>query len=119
MSIIKRRIIYLDGLDDFGKVKHLETILLDQKGVLEAVLDYGRGCVNVVYDLDAINLKTIESVIETNGFTLQNSYWQRFKRGLFHFFEENEYDNAHTSSSPCCSHPDEILSKAKNVSQKQ
>lgn len=113
MSIEKHRCLYLKNLDDFLEAQKLEEAMKDFPGVLKAVIDYGKSCLNISYDLEVTNLANIEAFITKSGFTLSNSLGQRLKRSMVHFFEENEYESAHSKPAPCCSHPDEILEKSK------
>jgi len=114
MSIIKHRKIELGHYNDFANVEKYKDVLSQQLGVQEVTADPRKGVLEITYDLELTNLKTLEELLSHAGLVLPTTIWAKLKRGLIHFAEENELDNAHAPASPCCSHPDEILAKSKN-----
>ena len=114
MAIIKQRFIHFGKPQLFRTdFQSYESLLKQQDGVKEAKIDYEKHTLYVVYDLDRINFKSMERIVKKQGLVLSDSIWRRLQRQFIHFFEENEYDNAHAEALPCCSNPDRILRKEK------
>ncbi|NOY57855.1 MAG: hypothetical protein GXO75_02845 [Calditrichaeota bacterium] len=113
MAIIKYRSIDLENIKDIPKGEQIVKVLKEQSGMIDANINYEKGSIEFAYDLELINLTKIEEIIKQTGIVLSGSLWRRLKRNWTHFTEENELENAHAPGAPCCSHPDDILAKAK------
>ena len=113
MAIIKHRYIHFEKRQIWTGFKSYESLLKMQDGVKEAKIDYEKYTLYVVYDLDKINFRSIGWIVKKEGLVLSDSIWRRLQRRFIHFFEENEYDNAHAEALPCCSNPDRILRETK------
>lgn len=113
MALIKYRSIDLENIRDIPKGEQIVKTLKEQPGMIDASINFDKGSIEFAYDLESINLTKVEEIIKQQGLALKGSLWQRLKRNWTHFTEENELENAHTPSAPCCSHPDDILAKAK------
>lgn len=85
----------------------LESRLKSMPGMHEAQLDLLKGELFVEYDLRKCREEIIEKWLLQEGFMLDNSIVERFKRGFIKFTEENEMDNLKIRTS-CCSDSDEI-----------
>ncbi|HDL19352.1 MAG TPA: hypothetical protein ENH29_09880 [Bacteroidetes bacterium] len=69
----------------------------------------------VRYNLRRQIFKQVLEQITSAGLVVERSFWQRLKLAKWGFTEENERDNITARSLPCCSNPEEILSKVKRT----
>lgn len=113
MALVKHKSLDLGHIEDFAKADKYVDHLVDLPGVLKVSLDSHHGKIDLSYDLEKINFKTIIKALTTVGYNAPTSIWTRLKRGWVFYTEENELDNYNTPAQPCCSHPDEILEKSK------
>jgi len=47
----------------------------------------------------------IENALQDIGGVLDNTWWQRVRRGWTRYTEENELENLATPQGACCNHP--------------
>ena len=113
MSLVKSKTIDFRHVNDVSNAEKYADALRKQNGVIEVEVDTNKGRLAVRYNLKLITMEKIESVLAEQGYAWPNSFWQRSKRNWLHYTEQNELDNANVPDAPCCSHPDEILAKAK------
>jgi len=113
MAIVKSKTFDFSHVNDFSNAEHYADVLRQQPGVLEVTPDHEKGQLAVRYNLKLINMEKMENVLAEQGYAWPNSFWQRTKRNWLHYTEQNELDNANVPDAPCCSHPEEILAKAK------
>ena len=113
MSFIKKRHLRIAGPLNSESLSALRDKIASTSGVIAAELDPASGRLQVTYDVRQTNLENIEQILGSNGFSVARGWWERLTAGLIHFMEENERDAARGPTSPCCSHPDEVLRKAK------
>lgn len=113
MSLVKTKTIDFRHVNDVSNAQKYADALRTQNGVIEAEIDSSKGQLNIRYNLKLINMEKIEQLLAGQGYQWPNSFWQRTKRNWAHYTEQNELDNANVPDAPCCSHPDEMLAKAK------
>lgn len=109
-EIVKNRRIKVEGMTCEGCEKRINEALSKRAGVREVRADKG-GTVFVEYDLKAVSLKSIEEQILTLGYRLPDGVFAKVKRSLIHDAEQNELERTKTPAAPCCSNPEELLSK--------
>ncbi len=113
MAIIKHRKIEFGHYNDFSKAEQYKNVLLAQKGITDVRIDEGKGVLELSYNLEFITMERVETLLRDAGMVMPKSILAKTKRNWIHFTEENELENAHVPGAPCCSHPDEILAKAR------
>ncbi len=101
MAIIKCRHIRFKKAPS-GRSERLEELIRQVNGVLKARVDVDRKEVYVEYDLLKCCQEAIEHWMEKNGFSLDESFLERFKRGWIHYTEENERDALESEAHSCC-----------------
>ena len=115
MALVKHRTLNLQGKFDTKQTDAFVSELLDKDGVIDASLDTAQQKLDFTYDLEKINLKTIEHALAHQGYNLSSSLLSRLKRNWLHYTEENELENYNAPAQPCCSHPDEHLKKSHHT----
>lgn len=102
--IKKRKIAVLDIKDQFN-VNKIKGHLRKEEGIIALNVDEARGRLVVEYDLWKINFEKIEKSLEELGFSLSRKIFERIKRGMAKFTEQNELDNLKAKPSSCCENP--------------
>lgn len=106
MAIIKTRKIKLSHSSS-GWFEKIKKSFSEMDGVQQFQFDGTSKMLSISYDLELVMLKKIEETINDLGIQLDNSFFQRMKRGWQRFTEQNELDNLHVNPT-CCSDPKEI-----------
>lgn len=98
--LLKTRKLRLAKQCDADEVKVLETYLLEMMGVTDAHIqgDY----LQISYDMLQVTLVRIEQLLNKIEAGLDNSWWQRLRRGWVHNAEENELGNLARGTGACC-----------------
>ncbi len=101
-EVIKNRKFHVDGMTCEGCEATITQSLLRIPGIKNVTADHSKGAVHVKYDLLRVRLEAIEKVITGLGYKPSSGVWDRFKRGWYHFTEENECENM-KATHHCCS----------------
>lgn len=94
--------------------EQIEKALLNLDGIQNFNFDPKQQILTVTYDLEKVMFKTIESLLQSAGIQMDNSWVSRMKRSWLNFTEQNELDNLHVSPT-CCSHPPEVNDNTKGA----
>jgi len=113
MAFLKNRRLTIDGMASEHGQQQVVQGLSELPGVQNVRADYQEGIVEIEYDVRQVQLQAIEKRIQELGYSLKMNWWERLRLGIIHFTEENERDAAREKPAPCCSHPEEILNRAK------
>jgi len=98
--VIKYRNLHLAEASTPEDMKVNEACLKEMMGVQEVHFQGDR--LQISYDLMQITQAGIEQLLNELGVPLDNSWWQRARRGWTHNAEENELDNLARGDGACC-----------------
>ena len=87
-----------------GQSNQVTQSLKELKGIKNVMLNSDKNILTITYDLESINLKHIEELLENQDIRLDDSLLRKLKLSWHHFTEENELDNLHLNPN-CCSDP--------------
>ncbi len=113
MAIIKTRKIKLIHSNN-DNIEKTEQILNNLKGVKEFNYNQPDRILTISYDLELVMLIKIEEILQKQGIQIDNTFFEKMKRGWNHYTEQNELDNLHLNPS-CCSNPKAIMTKTKQI----
>ena len=111
--IVKQHLIKLKFPASQGDITRLNENLVESDQIAKAELAENSLYITIRYDLNRLSLSQILQEIQSLGLQINRSFWRRIVFGIWKFTEENERDNLSASPSPCCSNPENILSKVK------
>lgn len=103
--ILKKRKIKYQGDYTVGQLLRIRDKLKDHEGIDHVGLDVQKQTLSIKYNLLKIRLVVIEKVLDRMGLTLSKERFQRFKRNMGKYMEENQLDNLHAIPRPCCNLP--------------
>jgi copper chaperone CopZ len=119
--LLKKRKFDIENIPEDLGIRRIEESLRGSKGVMTADIDTKRSVIRLEYDLRQVKFENIEKLIEKSGLTFSRKLFQRWKRGMAKFTEQNELDNLNAPASSCCKDPKEnadgcssCLSRGKN-----
>jgi len=99
-AVIKHRNLRLAKAHSLDEVKVIEAYLLEMMGMTDAHIQ--GECLQISYDLLQVTQARIEQLLNKLEAGLDNSWWQRLRRGWIHNTEENELGNLRRGSGACC-----------------
>jgi len=103
--IVKKRKFGLGKIPGAADIRRMEASLRGMNGVMAAEVDPKRSTLRLEYDLRQVRFEDIEKAIERSGLKLSRKRFQRWKRGMAKFTEQNELDNLNAPASSCCELP--------------
>lgn len=103
MSFIKTRKIKF-AHPSKNLVEKAEHVLEKVEGINKLNYVQDKEILSINYNLEKIMFKAIEETLHTQGIQLDNAFFQRIKRNMIRFTEQNELDNLHIQPT-CCSDP--------------
>ncbi len=103
--LIKKRKLKVDRLSDKANGRSIKNDLTKKEGVIFADLDSRKKILRLEYDLGKIKFEAIEKWLGELGINLSRRFFQRFKRGMAKFTEQNELDHFNAPVSSCCDDP--------------
>ncbi len=103
--IVKKRKFGLGKIPEAADIRRMEASLRRMNGVMAAEVDPKRSTLRLEYDLRQVRFEDIEKAIERSGLELSRKRFQRWKRGMAKFTEQNELDNLNAPASSCCKDP--------------
>jgi len=101
--VIKQRNLRLAKTRDPDEVEVIEGYLLELMGVTEVHFQGTR--LQITYDLLQVTQAGIEQLLIKLETALDNSWWQRLRRGWVHNAEQNELSNLVRGTGACCNQP--------------
>ena len=103
--IVKKRKFDIENIPEATGIRRIKESLRGINGIRAAEIDTKKGILQLEYDLRQIKFEDIEKVIERSGLELSRKRFQRWKRGMAKFTEQNELDNLSAPASSCCEDP--------------
>ena len=104
--IIKKRKFGLDKIPEGVDMRGIEETFGGINGIMTAEIDPKSSLLRLEYDLRQVRFEDIEKAIEKSGLKLSQKRFQRWKRRMAKFTEQNELDNLNAPVSSCCELPD-------------
>ncbi len=101
MAVLKYRHIRFKKAPS-GRNEEIEELIGKVRGVSKVSVDMEKKEISVEYDLLMCCEEAVEHWMEKNGFVLDDSFLERFKRGWIHYTEENERDALQSEGHSCC-----------------
>ncbi len=105
--IVKKRKFAVEKIPKAADIGQIEENLRGIKGISVADIDPKRAVVQLEYDLRQVKFEDIEKVIEKLGLKFSQKLFQRWKRGMAKFTEQNELESLNAPVSSCCKDPRE------------
>lgn len=65
----------------------------------------GNDRLRVRYDASCVGFGDIERLLDESGIRRPDTFWWRFKSGLYRFFDSNARSNAPSKGGACCNRP--------------
>ncbi len=103
--IVRKRKIVVENLARFSDINRIEENLMKIAGMISVEVDVRKNALRLKYDLRKTKFELIENPIKELGLKLSQKFFQRFKRGMAKFTEQNELDNLNAPLSSCCNDP--------------
>lgn len=103
--IIKKRKFGLGKIHEGVDIRGIEETLRGINGTMTAEIDQKSSLLCLEYDLMQVRFEHLEKVIEKSGLSFSRKRFQRWKRGMAKFTEQNELDNLNAPASSCCELP--------------
>jgi len=103
--LIKKRKIRLERMSDKKSIPSKIQYMSTKKGIIFADIDGRKNILGVEYDLRKVNFETIEKWLGEIQFGLSRGFFQKLKRGMAKFTEQNELDHLNAPVSSCCDDP--------------
>jgi len=103
--IVKKRKFAIDKIPEATGIRQIEESLRGTNGITAADVDIKKSVLKLEYDLREVKFEYIEKLIERLGLKLSQRLFQRWKRGMAKFTEQNELDNLNAPASSCCEDP--------------
>ena len=85
-----------------GSPEDWQELIKKINGVINVRIDMAKRSIYVEYNLLQCCEEAIEKWMEKIGFVLDDSLFQRIKRGWIHYTEENERDAMSYKPHSCC-----------------
>jgi len=114
MNEIRRHHIRFKDSPDTGVSEDWAAELGRVHGVSTVEIDAAKRDVFVEYDLRKCCEEAIEHRLVSLGFTLEDGFMERLKRGYIHYTEKNEMDSLEAEPGSCCD-VDEIEKKREEM----
>lgn len=102
MAVLRRHRIKFKSAPEYGGPGEWESGLKEIPGMTGVTIDLEKRDIHIEYDLELCCEEAIENLIGKAGFVLDDSFIQRFKRGLIHYTEENARENLASKPHSCC-----------------
>ncbi|MDH4218007.1 MAG: hypothetical protein OEY18_00660 [Candidatus Aminicenantes bacterium] len=103
--IVRKRKVAIESLAQVPDINRIEESLLRITGMISVDVDVQKNVFRLEYDLRKIKFEVIEKSIKELDLKLSQKFFQRFKRGMAKFTEQNELDNLNAPLSTCCDDP--------------
>lgn len=103
--IVRKRKVAMESLTQVSDINRIEERLMGITGVISVDVEVQKNVLRLEYDLRKTKFEVIEKSIRELGLKLSQKFFQRFKRGMAKFTEQNELDNLTAPLSSCCDDP--------------
>ncbi len=103
--IIKKRKFGLEAVANAADIPRMESVLGGMNGMLRAEISLETSVLLLEYNLRQVKFVDLEKVIEKSGLRFSRKRFERWKRGMAKFTEQNELDNLNAPASSCCEVP--------------
>lgn len=105
--LLKKRDFALAATAGGSSIQAIEDTLKAKDGVTVAQIDTRRAVLRLEYDLRKVRFEDLEKRAQKAGLRFSGRFWQRWKRGMAKFTEQNELDSLNAPVSSCCEDPRE------------
>jgi hypothetical protein len=102
---MKKRKFKVDRISSKESIRSINNYLSTKEGIISVELGSRKKVLKLEYDLTKIKYETIERWLGELGVSLSRGFFQRFKRGMAKFTEQNELDHLNAPVSSCCDDP--------------
>jgi copper chaperone CopZ len=103
--IVRKRKVVVEGLAQVSEINRIEEGLMKITGMISVDVNVQKKALRLNYDLRKTKFEVIEKSIKELGLNLSQKFFQRLKRGMAKFTEQNELDNLNAPLSSCCDDP--------------
>lgn len=103
--IVRKRRIAIETMIQISDLNRIREALMKLNGIISVDVDVRHNVLRLEYDLKKIKFEIIENSIKRLGLKSSRKFFQRFKRGMARFTEQNEMDNLNAPISSCCDDP--------------
>ncbi len=103
--IVRKRKVAVVSLAQVSDINRIKESLMKITGMISVDADVQKNVLKLEYDLRKIKFEVIEKSIKELGLKLSQKFFQRCKRGMAKFTEQNELDNLNAPLSSCCDDP--------------